>query len=114
MTALAESQRSRHPFIELLAVELAPRAGRGAAVARIATGCAITVAIAMVFQIPQPTYMAYIVFLISKDEKNATVTAGLGAFVAATLAVLLILGLELIDTAEPAMRLPLMAMATFT
>ena len=57
--------------------------------------------------------MAYIVFLISKDEKNATVTSALGAFAAATLAVLLILGLELIDTAEPALRLPLMAMATF-
>ena len=63
----------------------------------------------MVFQIPQPTYMAYIVFLLSKDEKNATVTAALGALAAVTLAILLILGLELIDTAEPALRLPLMA-----
>ena len=113
MTALAESQRGRRPLLELLALEFAPREGRWAAVARIATGCAITVAIAMVFQIPQPTYMAYIVFLISKDEKNATVTSALGAFVAATLAILLTLGLELIDTAEPALRLPLMAMATF-
>src|SRR5271167_1308553 len=113
MTALAESERSRHPFIELLAVELAPREGRWAAVARIATGCAISVAIAMVFQIPQPTYMAYIVFLLSKDEKNATVTSALGALIAVTLAILLTLGLELIDTAEPALRLPLMALATF-
>ena len=113
MTALAEPQRSRGPLLELLAVELAPREGRWAAVARIATGCAITVAIAMVFQIPEPTYMAYIVFLLSKDEKNATVTSALGALVAATLAVLLILGLELIDTAEPALRLPLMALATY-
>ena len=113
MTALAESERPRHPLIELLAVELASREGRWAAVARIATGCAITVAIAMTFQIPEPTYMAYIVFLLSKDEKNATVTSALGAFIAATLAVLLTLGLELIDTAEPALRLPLMAMATY-
>src|SRR5271170_4751104 len=113
MKALAESQRSRRPLLEMLALELAPREGRWAAVARIATGCAITVAIAMVFQIPQPTYMAYIVFLISKDEKNATVTSGLGALVAATLAILLTLVLELVDTAAPALRLPLMAMATF-
>jgi multidrug resistance protein MdtO len=113
MTALAESQRYRRPLLELLAVELAPREGRWAAVARIATGSAITVAIAMVFQIPQPTYMAYIVFLISKDEKNATVTSAIGGLVAVSLAVLLVLGLELIDTAEPALRLPLMAMATF-
>jgi multidrug resistance protein MdtO len=113
MTALAESQRSGRTLLELLAVELAPREGRWAAVGRIATGSAIAVVIAMIFQIPEPTYMAYIVFLISKDEKNATVTSALGALIAATLAILLTLGLELIDTAEPALRLPLMAMATF-
>jgi multidrug resistance protein MdtO len=113
MTALAESQRYRRPLLDLLAVELAPREGRWAAVGRIATGSAITVVIAMVFQIPQPTYMAYIVFLLSKDEKNASVTSAVGAFVAVTLAILLVLGLELIDTAEPALRLPLMAVATF-
>src|SRR5271163_4531397 len=112
MTALAESRRSR-PLLELLAVELASRDGRWAAVARIATGSAITVVIAMVFRIPQPTYMAYIVFLLSKDEKIATITTALGGFAAATLGVLVVLGLELIDTAEPAVRLPLMAMATF-
>jgi multidrug resistance protein MdtO len=112
MTALVESQGSR-PLLEVLAFELGSREGRWAAVARIATGSAITVVVAMVFQIPEPTYMAYIVFLISKDEKNATVTAALGACVAVTLAVLLTLGLEIIDTSEPALRLPLMAMATF-
>jgi multidrug resistance protein MdtO len=112
MTALAESQRSR-PLLEVLAVELASREGRWAAVARIASGASITVVIAMVFQIPQPTYMAYIGFLISKDEKSGTVTAALGGLIAVTLAVLLVLGLELIDTSEPALRLPLMAMATF-
>src|SRR6202034_4285766 len=112
MTALAESQRSR-PLLEVLAVELASREGRWAAVARIASGATITVVIAMVFQIPEPTYMAYIGFLISKDEKSATMTASLGGLAAATLAVLLVLGLELIDTAEPALRLPLMATATF-
>ena len=113
MTALAESQRPGRPFLGVLAAELAWREGRWAAVARIATGSAITVVIAMVFQIPQPTYMAYIVFLISKDEKNATLTSALGGLAAVTLAILLVLGLELIDTAEPALRLPLMATATF-
>src|SRR6202041_3498277 len=112
MTALAESQRSRS-LLDLLAIELASREGRWAAVARIATGSAITVVIAMVFKIPEPTYMAYIGFLISKDEKSATVTTALGGLAAATVAVLLVLGLELIDTSEPTLRLPLMAMATF-
>ena len=113
MTALAEPRESRHPLLDLLAAELAPREGRWAAVARIATGSAITVVIAMVFQIPEPTYMAYIGFLISKDETSATVKMALGGLAAATLAVLVVLGLELIDTAEPALRLPFMATATF-
>jgi len=113
MTALAESREPGRSLLDLLAVELAPREGRWAAVARIATGSAITVVIAMVFQIPEPTYMAYIGFLISKDETSATVKMALGGLAAATLAVLVVLGLELIDTAEPALRLPLMAAATF-
>jgi multidrug resistance protein MdtO len=71
------------------------------------------VVIAMVFQIPEPTYRADIGFLISKDEKSATMTMALGGLAAATLAVLVVLGLELIDTAEPALRLPFMATATF-
>src|SRR6267142_1344150 len=44
MTALAESQRSRRPLLAVLAVEPASREDRWAAVARIATGSAITVA----------------------------------------------------------------------
>jgi len=103
----------RSPLIELFARELAPFEGRAQAVLRIATACSITVAIAMVFQIPEPTYMAYIVFLISKDESSATVTAGVGAMLAVTLAIGLNLGLLLIGTAEPAIRLPAMALATF-
>jgi multidrug resistance protein MdtO len=103
----------RSPVIELLARELVPSEGRAQAVLRIATACSITVAIAMVFQIPEPTYMAYIVFLIAKDESSATLTAGVGAMLAVTLSVVLNLGLLLIDTAEPALRLPAMALATF-
>src|SRR5882757_7695498 len=111
--ALASARRMRSPLIELLARELAPSEGRAQAVLRIATACSIAVAIAMVFQIPEPTYMAYIVFLIAKDESSATVTAGVGAMLAVTLAVGLNLGLLLIGTAEPAIRLPAMALATF-
>jgi multidrug resistance protein MdtO len=103
----------RSPLIELFAHELAPFEGRAQAVLRIATACSITVAIAMVFQIPEPTYMAYIVFLIAKDEISATVTAGVGAMLAVTLSIVLNLGILLTATAEPALRLPAMALATF-
>jgi multidrug resistance protein MdtO len=113
MWTLASARLKRSPLIELLAHELAPTEGRAQAVLRMAIACSITVAIAMVFQIPEPHYMAYIVFLISKDEGSATLTAGIGAALAATLAIVFNLGLLLIDTGEPALRLPAMALATF-
>ena len=113
MPAVASVRAPRGGFIELLTRELAPTEGRVQAVLRIAIACSVTVAIAMVFRIPLPTYMAYIVFLCSKDENSATVTTGVGALLAATLAIVLSLGLSQVDTAEPALRLPAMALVTF-
>ena len=113
MAAAADLRTPRSPFLEFLAVDLAPREGRGLAVTHIAIATTITVAIAMVFRIPEPTYMAYIVFLISKDEWGATVTTGVGGQIAVTLAVLLTLGLMSVDLAEPALRLPVMVLSTF-
>jgi multidrug resistance protein MdtO len=108
-----EESVRRGSFINWLNYELAPREGRLLAVIHIATACAITVAIAMVFRIPEPTYMAYMVFLISKDEKTATLTSGIGGLVAGTLAIVLTLSLSLLDLSEPALRLPAMAAVTF-
>src|SRR5258705_4777826 len=48
-----------------------------------------TVAIAMVFRIPLAAYMAYMVFLTSKDDSAATVTTAVGGALAITLAVIL-------------------------
>ena len=113
MAAIVEARRPRNALLEFLAIELAPREGRALAVAHIAASCALTVAIAMVFRIPEPTYMAYIVFLISKDERKATVTTALGGQIAVTLAIVLTLGLMLVDLSEPALRLPAMVLNTF-
>ena len=113
MAATAEARAGRGTFLGFLAVELAPREGRALAVAHMVTACVLTVIIAMVFRIPEPTYMAYIVFLISKDERSATVTTGIGGQLAVTLAILLTLGLMLVDLSEPALRLPAMALSTF-
>ena len=113
MAAIAEAGRPRSALLEFLAIELAPREGRALAVAHIATACALTVAIAMVFRIPEPTYMAYIVFLISKDERKGTVTTALGGQIAVTLAIVLTLGLMMVDLSEPALRLPAMVLNTF-
>jgi multidrug resistance protein MdtO len=113
MSALAEPAESPLRFRDVLRAELAPREGRWAAVTRIAVACSLTVAIAMTFKIPQPTYMTYIVFLVSRDDRNATLTTGIGALAAVTLAVLITLIFSLIDFAEPALRVPVMAALTF-
>jgi multidrug resistance protein MdtO len=103
----------RTPFLAFLAQELAPREGRGLAVARIAAACTITVAIAMVFRIPLAAYMAYMVFLTTKDDSAATLTMAVAGTLAVTLAVILTLGLAQISLGDPAIRLPAMALTTF-
>src|ERR1700689_1683277 len=106
MATLARGEELRTPLLAFLAQELAPREGRGLAVARIAAACTITVAIAMVFQIPLAAYMAYMVFLTSKDDSAATLTMAAAAAVAITLAELFILGIAQISLGDPAIRLP--------
>jgi multidrug resistance protein MdtO len=100
-------------FFAWLSYELVPKDGRAWSVARMASACTITVAIAMVFRIPEPTYMAYIVFLISKDEKAATLVSAVGGLAAVTFAIAATLALSLIDLSEPALRIPAMAAMTF-
>src|SRR5580704_5780368 len=109
----AEPEEGRTPLLAFLAQELAPREGRGLAAARIAAACTITVAIAMVFQIPLAAYMAYMVFLTSKDDIAGTVTTAVGGALAMTLAVIFTLGLAQISLGNPALRLPAMALITF-
>jgi multidrug resistance protein MdtO len=113
MATLDRGVERRTPFLSFLAQELAPREGRGLAVARIAAGCTITVAIAMVFRIPLAAYMAYMVFLASKDDIAGTARMTVAASLAITLGVIFSLGLAQISLGDPAIRLPAMALTTF-
>src|SRR6267154_2809842 len=101
------------PFLAFLAQELAPREGRGIAIARIAAACTITVAIAMTFRIPLAAYMAYMVFLTSKDDIAGTARMAVAGSLAITLGVIFSLGLAQISLGDPAIRLPAMALMTF-
>ena len=103
----------RSALLSFLREELEPRPGRIAAVVRIAGSCAVVVAVAMLYQIPLPAYMAYIVFLISREEAASTLLTGVVGVAAATLAVALSLLFYTLDASEPALRLPLMAVGTF-
>jgi multidrug resistance protein MdtO len=113
MALRAEHVNGRAPLLTFLAHELAPWEGRGLAAARIAAGCAITVAIAMVFRIPLAAYMVYMVFLTSKDDIAGTARMAVAGSLAITLAVAFSLGLAQISLGDPAVRLPAMALTTF-
>jgi multidrug resistance protein MdtO len=75
--------------------------------------CTITVVVAMVFEIPLPAYMAYIVLLLISKEYIGTLIIAVAGAIAATVAVVLSLLFFMIDASEPALRLPLMAVSTF-
>jgi multidrug resistance protein MdtO len=113
MAPPANRAERRTPLLAFLAQELAPREGRWLAAARIAAGSTITVAIAMVFRIPLAAYMAYMVFLASKDDVAGTARMVVAACVAITLGVIFSLGLAQISLGDPAIRLPAMALTTF-
>ena len=108
MATPAKTVESRKPFLTFLAQELAPREGRGLAVARIAAACTVTVTIAMVFRIPLAAYMAYMVFLTSKDDIAGTARMAVAGTLAITLGVIFSLGLAQVSLGDPAIRLPAM------
>src|SRR5258708_36827897 len=106
MATLVSEAQHRTPFLTFLARELAPREGRGHAITRIAAATTLTVAIAMVFRIPLAAYMAYLVFLISKDDQEATTITAIGGAVAVTSAGDLAAGGRALGPRSPAVVLP--------
>ncbi|HUA79654.1 MAG TPA: FUSC family protein [Dyella sp.] len=95
----------------LLQRELALTDTRVRTIVRI-TGCTvIVVAIAMVFQIPLPAYIAYLVFLVSHEDAASTLVSSVGGLVAVTLAVAASLLFYVFDASEPALRIPLLAVS---
>ena len=104
--------QARNGLTGLLQRELALNDTRIRTIIRI-TGCtALVVAIAMVFQIPLPAYVAYLVFLVSREDAASTLVSAVGGLVAVTLAVALSVLFYVFDAAQPALRLPLLAICT--
>ena len=97
----------------LLRRELQLDAPRVRSIARIATGTAIAVTLAMVFQIPLPPYVAYLIFLLSMEDTASTLMSAVAGLVAVTLAVALSVLFYVFDASEPALRVPMLALSTF-
>ena len=112
MTSVSDSASSEG-LSGLLRRELRLDPLRMRSVARIAAGTAIAVAVAMVFQIPLPAYVAYLIFLLSQEDTASTLISAIGGLVAVTLAIALSLLFYVFDASEPALRIPLLALSTF-
>jgi len=96
----------------LLQRELALNDTRIRTMARITVCTAMVVAIAMVFQIPLPAYIAYLVFLVSHEDAASTLVSSIGGLVAVSVAVAASVLFYVFDAAEPALRIPLLAFST--
>lgn len=104
--------RYRSGLTGVLQRELTLTDTRIRSIARITSCTALVVALAMVFQIPLPAYVAYLVFLVSQEDAASTLVSSVGGLVAVTLAVIVSLLFYVIDAAEPALRLPMLAFST--
>jgi multidrug resistance protein MdtO len=103
---------ARDALSRLLRRELAVNDTRFRAIIRI-TGCTVVaVVIAMVFQVPLPAYVAYLVFMVSREDVASTLVTAVGGLVAVTFAVAMSLLFYVFDAAEPALRIPLLAVST--
>src|ERR1700730_5268457 len=107
------SANQRFVLPAFLRRELPLRPGRMPAIGRIAISCTLVAIIWMVFQIPEPAYAIYIVFLVSGSDAGVSFMTGVAGLLAATLAIALSIALYTIDAAEPAIRIPVMALTTF-
>ena len=112
MTPVSDSPSSEG-FSALLRRELQLDPLRVRSIARIAVGTAIAVAVAMVFQIPLVSYVAYLIFLLSQEDTASTLVSSVGGLVAATIAIALSLLFYVFDASEPALRIPLLTLSTF-
>ena len=93
--------------------DLAPSPGRLGNTIRLVVLVVLTVAITETFRLPEPAVSAYIVLFVSRAEPRSTVETALGAAVALTVGIFVTIVIFMVSLSEPALRLPLIAAATF-
>jgi multidrug resistance protein MdtO len=103
----------RPGWLDALIADLRPTPGRLADTTRLVLLVLATVAIAETFRMPEIAVSAYVVLFVSRNERSSTVmtaiVAGLAVIVAAFATVVLFMA----SLSEPALRVPLIAVATF-
>ena len=97
----------------ILLGELRPRPGRLADTMRLVALVLITVAIGETFRMPEIAVSAYVVLFVSRSERSSTVMTAVVAGAAIVFAVFAAIVVFMASLSEPAVRVPLIAVATF-
>ena len=99
--------------LRALLQELAPRPGRLGDTLRLVGLVLASVSISELFRLPDAAVSAYVVLLVSGGERSSTIRTALVAGIAVILAVLVTILVFMASLSEPALRVPLIALATF-
>src|SRR5215472_5531872 len=94
--------------------ELRPTPGRLGDSVRIVIVVLSTVAIGETFRIPDIATSAYIVLFLSHREAVSTILTALISGISVVLAIFATIAVFMLSLSEPALRIPLMAIVTFT
>ena len=92
--------------------EMRPRPGRLADTTRLVLLVLASVTISEVFRLPEPAVSAYVVLFVSRGERASTVKTAIVAAVAVILAIFITTAIFMASLAEPALRVPLIAIVT--
>src|SRR5262245_9363018 len=96
--------------IELLRDELTLSPERTARMVRMTALVALVVTVSMALRVPEVAISAYMIFFFAQRDVVTTVTTAVGGIAGVTLAIALCFVCFLVAMAEPAARLPLMAL----
>src|SRR5215813_6570437 len=101
-------------LVALLRRELRQTPGRFGDSVRIAVVVLAAVAIAETFCIPDIALSAYVILFLSGREAASTVRTALISGIAVVLAIFTTIAVFMLSLSEPALRIPLMAVMTFS
>lgn len=101
-------------FFEWLCRELAPTPGRGLEAFRIAATTVLVVIISMALQVPELIISAYMVILISKENKKVTTMMGVLLIIGVTIGIAVSILAYHFTFDYPELRIPAMAAILFT
>ncbi len=101
------------PSLRLLARELRPTPGRLANTIRVTLLCLAAIGISEIFRTPMTVLSAVLVFFMSTKDTGSSVLTALMMVISALAGVLLTLLVFSFSLSQPALRIPLIAVATF-